>query len=296
MQPRFTVVVPTYNRKSTLRQTLIALVAQDYSDFEIIIVDDGSTDGTAEMMLQEFPGARYIRQANRGPAAARNRGVQAATGEIIAFTDDDCVPPPDWLSRLADGFARYPQVVGVGGALEAPEDVLKTNRWAQYERYVSHTVYRTGATEYLGGFECPAGGTNNLAYRRAAIVQIGGFDETFPFAAGEDTDLKLRLCQGGAQLLYVPVTALHLQDYTAAGFKRQAYFRGQGRARFDAKHGPHPSRLRSSLRLVRRELRFFTDLLNAAQRPFIVIRLQEAWYNFQGEWAMLSRLRSGRNA
>ncbi len=110
---KFSAVVPTFNRKATLRQTLSAPVAQDYAGYEIIIVDDDSNDGAADMIAQEFPQVHYIRQANRGPAAARNRGIQKATGELIAFTDDDCVPPPAWLSRLADGFKRHPHAASM---------------------------------------------------------------------------------------------------------------------------------------------------------------------------------------
>jgi glycosyltransferase involved in cell wall biosynthesis len=94
-------VVPTFNRIATLRQTLTALAAQDYPDYEIIVVDDGSSDGTGDVVTREFPAVRYVRQPNRGPAAARNVGIRAALGDIVAFTDDDCLPPVDWLSRLA---------------------------------------------------------------------------------------------------------------------------------------------------------------------------------------------------
>jgi glycosyltransferase involved in cell wall biosynthesis len=225
---KFSVVIPTYNRAATLRQTLTALMAQDYPDYEIIVVDDGSTDDTRAMIAREFPQVRYIYQQNRGPAAARNRGIAHARGEIIAFTDDDCVPPRDWLARLADGYARYPDVVGVGGYLEAPDEVLQRAPLARYERFIARRVFRVSEREYVGGFECPAGGTNNIAYRRAILERVGGFDESFPYAAGEDADLKWRICQLGARLLYVPVKMTHLQTYTWESFKRQARVRGKG--------------------------------------------------------------------
>lgn len=251
---KFSVVVPTFNRATTLRQTLTALVGQDYPDYEIIVVDDGSTDGTREMIAREFPRVRYAYQTNRGPAAARNRGIAIATGDVIAFTDDDCVPPRDWLSRLADGFARYPQVVGVGGYLAAPDEVLPRESLARYERFVSRHLFRADVREYVGGFECPAGGTNNIAYRRAILERVGGFDEAFPYAAGEDADLKWRICQLGVELLYVPVKMTHLQTYSWESFRRQAYTRGKGRVCFDAKHRAKPMRVRALLRLLRRWL------------------------------------------
>src|SRR5437764_138198 len=121
---RFSVVIPTFNRQATLHQTLKAIEAQDALSFEVIVVDDGSTDGTKEAVTSEFPSVQYIQQENQGPAAARNTGIRAVAGDIVVFTDDDCVPPPDWLSRLANGYARYPEVAGVGGYLEAPDNVL----------------------------------------------------------------------------------------------------------------------------------------------------------------------------
>lgn len=284
---KFSVVVPTFNRAATLRQTLTALVTQDYADYEIIVVDDGSTDGTREMIAREFPQVRYIYQTNRGPAAARNRGIAIATGDLIAFTDDDCVPPRDWLTRLADGFARRPEVVGVGGCLEAPDAVLQREALARYEQFVSRHLFHADAQERIGGFECPAGGTNNLAYRRAILERVGGFDEAFLYAAGEDADLKWRLCQLGAQLLYVPVKMTHLQTYTWASFQRQARMRGKGRACFDAKHRAPPTRLRALLRLLRRWLTLPREWFDRAYRPFLTIRAAEAWYNFQGEWEWL---------
>ncbi len=211
---RISLVIPTHNRKDTLRRCLATAASQDYPDCEIIVVDDGSADGTGEMVQREFPQVHYIRQErNRGPAAARNQGIEAATGEMIAFTDDDCLLPPDFLSRLADGYRRYPEAAGVGGYLEAPEELLQTNPFARYEAYVTHRIYHAGAEEYLGGFECPAGGTNSMSYRKAALLEVGGFDESFPYAAGEDADLKWRVVQRGYRLLYVPVKVVHLQPY-----------------------------------------------------------------------------------
>jgi glycosyltransferase involved in cell wall biosynthesis len=285
---KFSVVIPTYNRAATLRQTLTALMAQDYPDYEIIVVDDGSTDGTRAMIAREFPQVRYIYQQNRGPAAARNRGIAHARGEIIAFTDDDCVPPRDWLARLADGYARYPDVVGVGGYLEAPDEVLQRAPLARYERFIARRVFRVSEREYVGGFECPAGGTNNIAYRRAILERVGGFDESFPYAAGEDADLKWRICQLGARLLYVPVKMTHLQTYTWESFKRQARVRGKGRVCFDAKHRAKPTRGRAVLRLLRRWLVLPREWLDAEYRPFVMVRWIEAWHNFRGEWSMLS--------
>ncbi len=283
---RFSVVIPTYNRAHTLRQCLAALVRQDYADYEVIVVDDGSRDGTAAMVKAEFPNVTYLQQDNRGPAAARNLGIAAAKGEVVAFTDDDCLPPPDWLARLADGYARYPHVAGVGGSLRAPPELLRHNAFAQYERYVAVDVYHAGAAEVVAGFECPGGGANNISYRRAVLDEVGRFDVRFPVAAGEDTDLKLRVCQRGYQLLYLPVWMTHLQDYTWPRFRRQYYVRGVGRNYFEALHGPGaPSRLKVALRALRRLLNFPRDLIVMRPRRLALVKLADGLLQCQGQWA-----------
>lgn len=289
------IVVPAFNRASTLRQTLAALTTQDYVDYEIIIIDDGSTDDTREMIAQYFPAAIYWRQENRGPAAARNRGIERAHGEIIAFTDDDCVPPRDWLARLADGYARYPQVAGVGGYQEPPTETLAKNLYAQYEMFIARHYFHVSDQEYCGAFECPAGGTNNMSYRREILERVGRFDESFRYAAGEDADLKWRICKTGAQLLFLPVPVLHLHAYTTASFQRQSFTRGKGKARFDIKYAG-ANRVLSLGRLVRRWAMLPLDVRDERARQFMAFKFSDAWHNFRGEWAMLAEMRRWKSS
>lgn len=294
MWPFVSVIVPTYNRAGILRRCLEALTSQDYPGrLEIIVVDDGSTDETRQV-VEEFArrnGVRYIQQANRGPAAARNRGIAAADGEIIAFTDDDCLPPRDWVRRLVQGYLEHPEVVGVGGRLEPPAE-QRDNPLAQYEWSVGREVYDAGETEVIGGFDCPAGGTNNMSYRRQVLEEVGGFDESFPYAAGEDADLKRRICQRGVRLLYVPVPVVHLQPYTWAAFRRQQYTRGRGAVHFERKHQGHlPGYGRLVLRLFKRLLQTVPDLLSPAHRRLAHVRFLARWYDLLGQWDEVRRLR-----
>jgi len=238
---KISVVVATHNRRALLERVAEAVCQQSLpaDRTEVILVDDGSTDGTDALgaELAKRGHVRYLRQENRGVAAARNRGIREAAGDVVAFTDDDCLVPPDWLERLADGYARHPEVIGVGGRLVAPPDVLRTRAVARLEDHVARCVYGAGDQEALGGFECPAGGTNNMSYRRTALLEVGGFDESFPpFVWGEDADLKLRLTLRGGRLLYVPVAVLHLRDYGLRPFLRQSVQRGRGEAHFRLKH------------------------------------------------------------
>jgi len=235
--PKVSVVIPTFNRKEKLKHTLKSLSYQTCSKnrYEILVVDDGSTDGTDSFLKRakkEIPNLSYFRQQNKGPAAARNLGIGKSDGEIIFFTDDDCIVPRDWIEKFIHMYERHLEVAGVGGYLEANEDTLKTNIFARYESYMSRTAYRTDRGEYIGSFECPAGGTCNMSYRKSVLEEVGGFDETYPVAAGEDADLKLRICLNGHKLAYVPVKVIHIQDYGAQRFIRQNIARGVGEAYF----------------------------------------------------------------
>lgn len=270
-----TVVVPTYNRVDMLGDCLAAIRQQDYPDYDVIVVDDGSSDGTSTMMRQVFPEVLYLRQdANRGPAVARNLGIKVAQGEIIAFTDDDCRVPVNWLSRLIAGFVDHPEVSGVSGYQEAPDELLKTNVVARADHY--RRLLRWDAlahTSQLGGYEVPGFGTNNAAFRRVVLQEIGGFDERFPVAAGEDADLKLRLCQHGYRLLYIPLKVMHYREYTLRAQWRMSVRRGVGVYHFEAKYDRPPSLVRIGLRVLRRTFAFFRNLLSVPVAEATVIYL-----------------------
>jgi glycosyltransferase involved in cell wall biosynthesis len=192
-----TVVVPTYNREALLARCIEALRSQSpsASGYEVVVIDDGSSDGTKRMCLgvaAEWTQLRYIQQENQGPAAARNRGVHEARGEIVVFTDDDCVPPSDWLSRIHGWFERVPELSGVGGLMLTPE-----REWIPLSHHsdLAHPG-ESGYSKFIG--------TNNAAYRRCALLDAGGFDETFRHVSVEDSELYIRLRQRGHKMVIDP--------------------------------------------------------------------------------------------
>jgi glycosyltransferase involved in cell wall biosynthesis len=109
LMPRVSVIIPTFNNAALLPETLDSILAQSFTDFELIVVDDGSTDDTAAIVKRDYPQLEYIYQLNGGPAAARNAGVGLAQGEYIAFCDHDDLWHPEHLQTLLDTFAAYPQ-------------------------------------------------------------------------------------------------------------------------------------------------------------------------------------------
>ena len=199
------VVVPVYNGERTIQKTIEALLSQKAEkSYEVIVVDDGSTDDTPNI-IKKYP-VKIITQENAGPAAARNTGWKAASGEIVAFTDSDCVPVPGWIEALSKHFWD-PSVGGVGGTYktENPGSILATYI-AEDSRFRQSRL----------GREIEGTGTFSAAYRKKLLEQIGGFDEIYRRATAEDFDLGYAIQKTGHKILYEPeaiVGHYHKEDF-----------------------------------------------------------------------------------
>lgn len=194
-----TVVVPTWNRRAFLPDVVAALRAQSVPDLQVVLVDDGSTDGSAEVaaaLVADDPRFTVVSTPNRGPAAARNAGCRTVTTEWIAFTDDDCLPRPDWLEELVRTAADDAADVVQGVTLPDPSVDRSTLPWhARSQRILG----------WSGRYQ-----TCNLLVRAQRFVDAGGFDVRFPsHGFGEDTDLGLRLVRGGAVPAFAPGAVVH---------------------------------------------------------------------------------------
>lgn len=193
--PIISVIIPTYNRKNLLRKCLEALFNQTYpkEKFEIIVVDDGSTDGTEneiKNLTKQFKNLCYLYQKNQGPATARNLGLKKAKREIIAFTDSDCLPAEDWLEQIEKAFRLNPKALGIEG---------KTISNFEKEDYFHYRTFNETGGQYW---------TCNIAYQKKALVDIGGFDESFTFFF-EDIDLARRLLRKGKIVFAPMVVVMH---------------------------------------------------------------------------------------
>ena len=195
-QPPFiSIILPTYNRLPLLKKAIAALQAQQYPPdcFEVLVVDDGSTDGTAVYLAQQT-GIRTIRQANGGPAAARNAGVQAAQADLLAFIDDDCQAAPGWLSALAKSLQdrSIPNLgAACGPILPAP-----SAHWLHHFYLFSGRIHPQNDNSGITGFVFSC----NMALSRRTLAAVGGFDAAFQHPGGEDLDLSYRLQQAGYKL------------------------------------------------------------------------------------------------
>jgi GT2 family glycosyltransferase len=198
--PRVAVVVPTCGRSDRLARLIRALETQTISpeEFEVLVVNDGSPDDTAQVLeklaADSFLSLRVLHNDKRcGPAAARNRGWMTTRAEVVAFTDDDCVPDPNWLSaglRAIDTATR-----AVVGRTTAPPDQLQVRR-EPFSRFVE--------VDSVNLFE-----TCNVFYRRQHLEEVGGFDERFRRPSGEDTHLGLAVKALGVEPVFAPEALVH---------------------------------------------------------------------------------------
>ncbi len=223
-KPRVSIVVPAHNAEKTIGSCLGACLSQIHPNTEVIVVDDGSTDATPRI-AQAFP-VHYIRQENRGPAAARNRGAAEATGSFVAFTDADCLPEPDWIAQLLAVFAEGVAAVGGTYGIANPESMLA--RMIHEEIALRHSSYGVDV-DFLGSF--------NVMYDREAFRTTGGFDETFSRASAEDNDLSYRLLDAGGKLRFAPHAIVkHFHPSRLGPYLRTQARHGFWRMKLYAKH------------------------------------------------------------
>ncbi len=223
--PRISVVVCTYNGARTLRECLQALRALDYPDFEVLVVDDGSTDESAAIAREL--GFRVVSDGRQGLSGARNSGLRAASGEIVAYIDDDAWADPHWLYYLATVFLET-EHAGVGGPNIAPKgDGLLAACVANAPGNPNHVLLSDEEAEHIPG--C------NMAFRRENLLAIAGFDKQF-HRAGDDVDVCWRLRDRGWTLGFSPSAVVwHHRRGSLRAFWRQQFHYGAAEAFLEAK-------------------------------------------------------------
>ena len=225
--PFVSVIVCSYNGGKTLAQCLDSLGKIDYPTYEVILVDDGSTDDTAAIAAR-FPQIRYLHQTNHGLSHARNTGAKAARGEVFAYTDSDCMADRDWL-RFLIATLRSGDYAGVGGPNISPP----AQNWVQAcvaaaPGGPSHVLLTDTVAEHIPG--C------NMAWYRWAFENVGGFDIEY-HKAGDDVDFCWRIQQSGHQIAFSPTAIVwHYRRFTLSAFRRQQEGYGEAESLLRFKH------------------------------------------------------------
>lgn len=216
-KPLISVIVCAYNAEKTLKKCLDSLLGQDRSDYEIIVADDGSTDRTTDI-LREYAGKVQVVRLDRcGPSVARNRAVEQAEGEFIAFIDSDCIAAADWLSRLQECFPGR-DIVSAGGSQRSPDDETLFGR--QVQDFLADAGFIAEYARQSSAVRRVAHNPScNVMYRSAAFRELGGFVPGF--WPGEDVEFDLRVRRKQGAIVFTPhALVYHYRPQDAAGFRR----------------------------------------------------------------------------
>jgi cellulose synthase/poly-beta-1,6-N-acetylglucosamine synthase-like glycosyltransferase len=235
--PRVSVVVCAYNAGRTMDACLASLRTLNYPEYEVIVVNDGSTDDTLAISERhkavydahpDGPPLRIISQVNKGLSVARNVGSAAATGDIVAYTDSDCVPDPDWLAFLVFKFVRSGFVAVGGPNFPPPEPHLVPAAVAVSPGGPTHVLLNDEVAEHIPG--C------NMAFTKKALEEVHGFEPVFA-AAGDDVDLCWRLQNKGYAIGFSPAaTVWHYRRNTVKAYLKQQMGYGKAEALLYFKH------------------------------------------------------------
>jgi len=221
----FSVIVPVYNRRDEVRDLLESLSQQTDKDFEVVIVEDGSTERCEDICAQYASrlDLRYFHKSNEGRSIARNYGMEHATGRYFIFFDSDCVIPPDYFKTLATELARD-YVPCFGGPDAAGEDF---SDWQKAVTFAMTSFFTTGGIR--GGkvqMEKFVPRSFNMGYAREVWEQVGGFREMF----SEDIDMSTRVRQAGYAIRLIrPACVYHKRRTSPTKFARQTYVFGMSR-------------------------------------------------------------------
>jgi GT2 family glycosyltransferase len=286
--PWLSVIVPTFNRAPLLREALNSVLAQTFAEYEVIAVDDGSTDDTAQAVAGYGSRVRFLQQANRGPGAARNFGASQANGEYLAFLDSDDVFFP-W------SLQKYAEVISAGGK---PAFIAgKPFRFALVDELTPPRDDRLAAQRfadyYASGDQWRWWGASSFVVRRDAFQAAGGF--TDEWINGEDADLAMRL---GASAGFVQITAPHTfgyREHDASAMKdSQRTLTGawhQVRAELQGQYPGGPARARERWQILTRHLRPVTlDCLRLGFRrdAWGLYQAMFRWHLALGRWKYLT--------
>lgn len=232
MKPSVSVVIPCYNAERTILRTLKALDAQTVKGFEVILADDGSKDGTVKA-AKSFKPKNFklvvIAENHAGPAAQRNRGAEKARGEILLFTDSDCVPDKGWVEEMVKPFSDE-NIVGVSGTYRTLNSDKLIARFEGCEIAKRHEKFaKQKYIDFIGSF--------SAGYRKDIFKKFGGFSSDFKRADAEDPELSFKIAKAGYRMVFSSKAVVaHPHVATIKKFWKQKFSRGYWRVLLYKKH------------------------------------------------------------
>jgi glycosyltransferase involved in cell wall biosynthesis len=219
---KVSVIIPVYNAEKTLASCLESLAGQTYptSVIEVIVVDDGSTDQTGAV-AKRFP-VKYLYQENQGPATARNLGAAASSGDILLFTDADCVPTANWVEEMVAPFHNREVMAVKGAYISTKREIVARFAQIEFEERFS-LLAKAPKIDMVD--------TYSAGYRARIFAELGGFDTRFPVANNEDTELSYRMAARGFRMVFnAKALVCHLgHPDTVIRYAKLKYSRGYWR-------------------------------------------------------------------
>lgn len=226
--PRVSVVVCNYNGEETLDETLNSLTTLEYPDYEVIYVDDGSTDSSLDIARRHASRVRILTQPNLGLGTARNVGAEAATGDIVAYIDSDAYADPDWLRYLVLAIESHGCVAAGGPNLTPSSDGLTAQFIASCPGNPTFVLKDDVQADHVAGV--------NMAFRRDALLSVGGFDPVHR-KAGDDVDICWRLIDADMRIAFAPTAIVwHHRRSSVLRYLRQQYGYGEAENQLERKH------------------------------------------------------------
>lgn len=235
-KPLVSIIIPAKNAESTIRKCLNSILRVDCLSYELIVIDDGSTDDTPKI-LSEYKDIKTITTSGIGPSKARNIAVKEAEGEFIAFTDADCAVNVNWLNELLSGFKVFPEAIACGGRQELPQDA------DDFEKDVFIFMKKTGfITDYMRKInkndiiEVNHNPSCNVIYRKSVFLKEGGFLENL--WPGEDVELDYRLRKKKYKLIFNPKAIVyHYRPKNRKEFSKMMFRYGKAQGFLVSKYG-----------------------------------------------------------
>ena len=215
---KISTVIITKDRPEMLHRCLNSFTIQTEMPYEIIIVDSSAGSATKETVAS-FNGKlpiHYLYQPQKGYSIARNTGINYAGGDIIAFTDDDCIVDQNWVANILHAHNKFTHAAGIGGKINSPKNANCIMRLAEWRNSISFDNF-IKKNDFYNIYNI------NCSYKKEYLDKVGQFDEAI-IKEGEDTDLNWRLCQKGYKVMYLPeIQVIHFQRSTFKSFMKQRF-------------------------------------------------------------------------